>query len=133
MHATLKQWLDELEEEIALVTSSDINNEAHGNMVTFGFDEELLNQWGEDSISAFLESCYELYKRKSSETKLVFYSWLDEKASQIRISAVSQSHGKLPFRNKIAKVGRTELVKCICAIDSGVYKNGILNVWHKNL
>lgn len=64
----------------------------------------LVNQWGEDSISAFLESCSELYKRKSSETKLVFYSWLDEKASQIRISAVSQSHGKLPFRNKIPKV-----------------------------
>jgi hypothetical protein len=103
MHSSLIKWLEELEEEIEIVASGEIGEKAHANMVSFGFNEELLNDWGENSVSEFLASCADLYKRKSIGLGVVFYLWLDEPESHIRMSAVSQIHGKLPFRCKISQ------------------------------
>ncbi|MFV1922521.1 MAG: hypothetical protein ACMZ63_07960 [Methylotenera sp.] len=133
MHSTLNKWLIELEEETVIVTSTNINEEAHGNMVTFGFNQNLLTEWGKESVSNFIKGCADLYSKKSNDLAMVFYSWFDEQASQIRISAVSQSHGKLPFKCKLNRVKLNEVVNGIYAGDSGLFTKGELDVWQQNI
>ena len=133
MHSTLNKWLAELEEETVIVTSKDINEEAHGNMVTFGFNQNLLQEWGKESVSNFIKGCADLYSKKSNGLAMVFYSWFDEQASQIRISAVSQSHSKLPFKCKFNYAKLSELVNGIYDEDSGLFTKGELDVWQKSI
>ena len=64
---------------------------------------------------------------------MIFYSWLDEQAGHIRISAVRQAHGKLPFKCKLNLVGLKKVVDGIYSYDSGLFTNGALNVWQKNI
>ncbi|WP_105167825.1 hypothetical protein [Pseudoalteromonas sp. T1lg23B] len=133
MHSTLNNWVQELESETEIVSSEEINEEANSNMVSFGFNDTVLNDWGKDSVQEFIESCAELYERKSMGISMVFYSWFDEMAGQIRISAVSQTHGKLPFRCKVNPVKLSEIVNGIYSDDSGLYTRGELDVWCKNI
>jgi len=133
MHGTLNKWLEELEGETEIVSSIEINEEANRNMVTFGFNEALLKEWGKDSVAEFLTGCSDLYQRKSSGLSMVYYSWFDEQAGQIRISAVSQVHGKLPFKCKLNRVALSEVVDGIYSNDSGLFTDGALNVWQKDI
>lgn len=129
MHSTLKQWLNDLDSEIEIVASNEINEEAKANMVTFGFNAELLQEWGQNSVLNFLISCSDLYKRKVEGLDMVFYSWLDEQAGQFRISAISQIHNKLPFDCKLNLTDLNIVVNGIYSDDSGLYTRGILDVW----
>lgn len=133
MHSTLNSWLEELEVETQIVTSEKIDDEANGNMVSFGFNADLLNEWGKDSIHDFLISCSMLYGRKGSDLKMIFYSWFDEQAGQIRISSVRESHGRLPFGCKTNSVNLNELVSGFYSDDSGLYSKGELDVWQKSI
>ena len=133
MHSTLNKWLEELEEEVAIVTSDEINEEANGNMVSFGFDHDLLKEWGKGSVIEFLTGCANLYSRKSNNLSMVFYSWFDEQAMQIRISSVSQGHGKLPFMCKLNSVSLNEVVNGIYTENSGLFTLGALDVWQQNI
>lgn len=133
MHGTLKKWLEELEDETEIISSSEINEEAHCNMVAFGVNQGLLQEWGKDSVSEFLNECANLYKRKSNGLGMVFYSWFDEQAGQIRISAVSQTHGKLPFGCKLNQTSLSHLVDGFYADDSGLFTAKALNVWQQSI
>ena len=133
MHKTLKNWLEELAEETIIVSSEDINEEANGNMVTFGINQNLLSEWEKGSVTEFLTSCSNLYSNKSNDQRMVFYSWFDEQAGQIRISAVNQKHGKLPFGCKLNKVDLEELVNGFYSNDSGLYSNHKLNIWQQSI
>lgn len=133
MHATLNNWLEELEEEIEIVSPEDINVEARSNRVSFDFDEGLLTEWGRESVQEFLNSCANLYQRKSRGMKLIFYSWFDEQAGQIRISAVSQAYNKLPFACGLNSTDLSQVVNGIYSGDSGLYSKGVLDVWCKNI
>ncbi|WP_444898465.1 hypothetical protein ACJJIX_15940 [Microbulbifer sp. VAAC004] len=133
MHSTLKRWLDELETEVEIVSSSEINEEADSNMFSFGFNQGLLCEWGRDSVQEFLVSCADLYKRKRSGSAMVFYSWLDDQAGQIRISAVSEYHFKLPFRCKLNVTSLEQVVNDIFSNDSGLYTKGAQDVWCKKI
>ncbi|GGZ11338.1 hypothetical protein [Shewanella fodinae] len=133
MHATLEKWLEELEEETVILASDEINEEARCNMVSFGFNDELLQEWGKDSVNEFLRGCAALYQRKNGGLNMVFYSWFDEQAGQIRISAVSQAHGKLPFACKLKLSELTQVVEGIFSNNSGVYTKGALDVWCQNI
>lgn len=133
MHSTLKQWLEELEDEVEVVSSEDINEEARANLVTFGFNEELLNEWGKISVVEFIEGCSNLYGRKSPRSSMVFYAWLDQEAGQFRICAASRAHGKLPFKCSLSFVDLNEVVDSIYSFDSGLFTNGNLHVWKKNI
>ena len=64
MHSTLNKWLEELDEEAVVIASNEIEEEALGNMVTFGFSDDLLEEWGKGSVSEFLTACATLYKKK---------------------------------------------------------------------
>jgi len=133
MHSTLNSWLEELEVETQIVTSEKIDDEANGNMVSFGFNADLLNEWGKDSIHDFLISCSMLYGRKGSDLKMIFYSWFDEQAGQIRISSVRENHGRLPFECNTNSVNLNELVNGFYSDDSGLYSKGELDVWQKSI
>lgn len=132
MHPTLNKWLEELE-EITIRASDQISDEARENMVSFGFNKGLLQQWGKDSLTEFLLGCVNLYKRKSSNLNMVFYSWFDEQSCQIRISAVSQVHGKLPFSCKLNLTSLSAVVNGIYSDESGLYTKGALDVWWENI
>ena len=132
MHSTLSKWLEKLEETI-IYTSDQINDEARANMVSFGINGGLLQEWGTESLTGFLHSCANLYQLKSNDLKMVFYSWFDEQAGQVRISAVSQVHGKLPFTCRLNSTNLTELVNGIYSNDSGLYTKGVLDVWCQNI
>jgi len=133
MHSTLNKWLEELEEETAIVTSNEINEEANGNMVTFDFNHDSLEDWDKDSIVDFLAGCAEVYRTKSDGIAMVFYSWFDEQAGQIRISSVRQAHKKLPFGCKLNSTDLSQVVKGLFNEDSGLYTNGALDVWCQNI
>ena len=133
MHSTLNKWLEELDQETSIIVSSEINEEANGNMVTFGFNQDLLESWGNDSLVDFLAACSEVYRTKKDGTAMVFYAWFDEQAGQIGISTVSQSHNKLPFCCKLNQTGLSQVVKGIYTEDSGLYTKGVLDVWCQNI
>ena len=133
MHSTLNKWLEELEEEISIVASNEIDEEANGNMVTYGFNRDSLEDWEKESVVDFLAGCAEVYRTKSSGIAMVFYSWFDEQAGQIRISSVSQAHKKLPFGCKLNSTDLSQVVNGLFVEDSGLYTKGVLDVWCQNI
>ena len=133
MHRTLNKWLEELEKETTVVTSNEINEEANSNMVTFGFSQDSIEDWDKDSVVDFLAGCAEVYRIKSDGIAMVFYSWFDQQAGQIRISAVNQVHDKLPFKCKLRQVSLNEMVNGIYAENTGLSNNGVLDVWQQNI
>lgn len=133
MHSTLNKWITELEDETEIVASDDINEEANSNMVTFEFNDLLLQEWGKESVAFFLTCCADLYQRKSQGLNMIFYAWLDEQAGQIRISAVNQKHGKLPFDCKLNEVDLVRIVSGIYTHNSGLFTNGVLDVWQQSI
>lgn len=132
MHNTLKTWLDELE-ELDITTSTGINEEAQANMVTFGFSDSALKEWGKASVYEFIASCAKLYEKKSKNLNMVFYAWLDELAGQIRLSAVSQCHNALPFGCKLNRTDLNHVVEGIYAGESGLHTTGVLDIWIHNI
>ncbi|WP_152995634.1 hypothetical protein [Pseudoalteromonas sp. 10-33] len=116
---------------LKIVTSSDINEEANGNMLSFTFD---LFEREEEFFSLFLNYCTELYKNTVNDELLTIYCWLDELAGQIRLSAVSQSHEKLPFRVDLNNLPLEQFCESLVIGCSGIYsKPGNLNVWQTYL
>ena len=133
MHVTHKKWLDELAGEISIVYSEVVNEEVNGNMFTYAFDAETLNEWGPDSIDAFLKGCRDLYASKNSVEPMWFYSWFDQQYSQIRIGAVSQRHEALPFGCDLNFCELHVVVRGLIIGDSGLFTSGKLNVWKSNI
>jgi hypothetical protein len=133
MHSTLNKWLEELEEETSIVTSNEIDEEANGNMVTFGFNHDSLKDWDKGSVLDFIAGCAEIYRTKSDGIAMVFYSWFDEQAGQIRMSSVSQAHKKLPFGCKLNSTDLSQVVNGLFTEDSGLYTKGTLDVWCQNI
>lgn len=131
MHNTLKKWLAELEEETVITYSEDINKEANQNMVSFGFNQGLLVEWGKDSVIEFITECSYLYSRKTDNSEMVFYAWFDEQIGKIRISAVSQHHKKLPFGCELNRVTLSEMVDGIYSDSFGLYAKYKLDIWQK--
>jgi len=134
MHSTLQKWLNELEEETLIVQSSEINEEARGNMVLFGVPKNCLNEWGQDSLIEFIVGCRDLYRTKCGNTSMQFYSWYDQQSGHLRISAVSTTHNRLPFGCAVVKCELHEIVKGLFADNSRLFsEKGELNVWQSGI
>ena len=130
LHRTLQTWLDELNEEVTLISSSDLNQEANEHLITFGVSENELAVWGKESVTSFILGCRDVHATKTNSVPMQFYCWFDELAGQLRISAVSRMHNKLPFKCKLNICELPEMVQGLFNNDSGVYsKNAKLNVW----
>lgn len=129
MNETLEKWIDELGDELELINSPEVNTEANNNMYTFGIKPE----WGKDSVTTFINQCSEIYASKTNGQPMWFYSWYDDQAFQLRISAVSQSHKKLPFRCKLNSVSLSQVAQDAFNNNNGITSQGKLNVWQTNI
>ncbi len=129
MNETLQKWLNELNEELLLIHSTEVNTEANSNMFTFGINSE----WTKDSVATFINKCSELYALKNNGQPMWFYSWYDDQAFQLRISAISQVHKELPFRCKLKSVSINQVVKDVFSNSNALASKGKLNVWQTNI
>ena len=126
---THNDWINEISDNLKLVISPDINEEANSNLYTFGisdFDDK------PEAIFLFIKECLKVYELKSFKTRMNFYCWYDEMANQLRISSVSTSHGKLPFQCKIKTCSLQKLTSEMVQGNSGLYSDKQqLYVWEK--
>ncbi|WP_269521289.1 hypothetical protein [Alteromonas sp. BMJM2] len=128
-----KRWLIELDEELLLSESEDLHIQAIKNIAYFGLTEAALAELCTNEIEDFLIGCYRLYEKKNLGDEKVFYCWLDEMAGQIRTSAVSTIHGKLPFGIQLQLCTSLELANSIKSMDSGSFTKGKLKVWQNGI
>lgn len=133
MHNTLNNWLEALEKNTSLITSNDINEEAHNNMACFFFSPDMLSNGDKDSVLDFIAGCSEVYRIKKSGEAMVFYAWFDHQAGQIRISAVRSVHNKLPFGCHLNSTDLSQVVNELFNDDSSLYTKGVLNIWCQNI
>ena len=133
MNTIFDKWLLELEKELEIVSLDDIKEEARTNMFAFGVSEALLKDSSEQAMIDFLSSCADIYKQKSINLKMVFYSWFDEQAGQVRMSAVSRVFGKLPFGCKLNVSDLNKVANGIYTGDSSLYTKGVLDVWRVDI
>lgn len=129
MHDTLQTWLAELQVDLSVTHLPDLHAEAMGNIVIFGVSAQSLASWGQDDIAEFLQGCRRVYEDHNDGAPMVFYAWYDQQAGQLRMSAVSQSHGRLPFRCALNVVELEVLVAALLREDSGLYSRGALDLW----
>jgi hypothetical protein len=120
LNKTLKLWLDELSEEIIVDHSPSIGDQAIANMVTIGLSDENLKDWGKESFREFILGCRHLYEIKRADRSMLFYSWYDEQAGQLRFSSISSEHKKPPFQCNIKYVELDFLIEKIYAKNSGL-------------
>ncbi len=130
----LKQWASELEDEIEIHRSDEINDEANTNMIAFGISDEMMDSLSEKELREFIQQCSRVYSHKTNGIPTIFYCWYDQQASQIRVSCVSTKHDKLPFT---CKLELTDLNNLITNFKVGI--NGLstdkeaLLVWQKSI
>lgn len=120
MNKTLKLWLDELSEEIIVDHSPSIGDQAIANMVTIGLSDNKFKDWGKESFRGFILGCRDLYENKRACRAMLFYSWYDEQAGQLRFSSISSEHQNPPFQCNIKYVELVFLIEKIYAKNSGL-------------
>ncbi len=126
----LKQWAYELREELKLIQSREINEEARSNMMSYSIPKEEVEQYGNIALSKFIASCKDIYQSKANNAHMVFYAWFDEQADQLRMSAVSQIHNKFPFECKYEICSIKTLSESVISQNSGLFtENKTLKIW----
>jgi len=134
MESTFHKWLEELSDELEVIQSDDLNEEANGNLITFNVPNEPNSPLNEQALIDFITGCRDYYQQKMNSTKMVFYSWYDEQSDQLRISAVSQKHAQLPFRCKIKNCQLIDFATGIIDKNSGLFsEQEQLNVWQSDI
>lgn len=85
---------------------------------------------GKESVIKFVFDCKDLYVTKADSIPIKFYCWFDELSSQLRLSAISSQHNKLPFGCQLNVCDLSEIVHGLFNNDSGLYsKNAKLYIW----
>ncbi len=130
MHNVLQTWLDELSEEVVIDHATDVGIQGLANMVTIGVGDSSLKNWGKESLKAFILGCRDLYHEKAEEQPMLFYSWYDEQAGQLRFSSIASAHKSPPFECELEYVELDCLVDHIFKDNSGLLtKDAKLYVW----
>jgi len=96
----LNEWLNEVCVHELVVAADNINIEASQNLWTFSIDVNRAAAMVRDDVEHFVLKIVAAWHRQRRERRLapmLFYCWHDAQAGQLRISAVSGSHGRLPF------------------------------------
>lgn len=134
MESTFNKWLAELSDELDVIQSDDLNAEADANLVTFNVPAETNFSVNERALIEFLTGCKDLFQQKTNGTEMVFYSWYDEQSDQLRISAVSKKHARLPFRCGIKHCELNEFTTETISKNSGLFSElAQLNVWQADI
>jgi hypothetical protein len=123
MNTILTKWLSELTNEFELNTS--LENQANENLHSFSFAES--EKFESEEIAQFIEACSKLVLSKSKN--IMFYSWVDEMASQLRFSAINNTNSCLPFECKYQETNIQTIAKETKDMTTPLYSEGYLNVW----
>ncbi|WP_447077449.1 hypothetical protein [Shewanella algae] len=130
----LKQWASELEDEVEILRSDEINDEANANMVSFSISDEMMESLTEEELSDFIFECSKVYAQKANGIPTTFYCWYDDMAFQIRIGCVSKKHGRLPFSCKLEPTDLSNLVSNFKVGINGLFTdNEALFVWQTSI
>ena len=108
MDNKLRGWLKEIK-ECALVTDGEINQQATGNLWSFGFSIEEMNTTQKHSLIDFVVNAEKIILNKWGGDGL-FYCWLDDMSGRLRISSISRHFRKLPFLTDIEIVSEPSLI-----------------------
>ena len=101
MSTLLEEWIQDVIEDPVTVAPGDVMKEARGNLWSFSLSSEQAAKIQESDLSHFIGRIIEA--RRAALTKLgcppgamIFYSWFDEQACQLRFSLIS-GVAALPF------------------------------------
>ena len=100
-------WLAEVEAAAVVVQPDDIIAEAHGNLWTFGLDDDQRAAITSDEVEAFIRAVFIARGRWLTVRQagpMRFYCWHDAQAGQLRFSLVSAAHDFLSFECPIELV-----------------------------
>lgn len=100
------EWLRNVVADEVVISRTDIDAEAIGNMWSFSITQEQAACISCADVESFIEAVVAQRSRHLSSRKsppMLFYCWHDEMAAQLRFSLVSEVHDRLPFRCKIEK------------------------------
>ena len=124
----LNKWLIEFKSEYKYYSDyKDINKQANENMYCYSLSVDNLNV---NQIIEFITKHENAYRQLTNE-EIKYYCWYDELAGQIRMSAISNCHTKLPFGCKIEITDIKTIANEIIKKESSLYKKNILSVYSK--
>ncbi len=130
MNDQLAQWLSEFDGEIALNTEGDVLSQTTDNMFSIGASQQCFEKWGASSVREFILACRDMVDRKRMESPILFYSWLDEQAMQLRFCAANVAENELPFRCDVSHCELDRFLESLFRYESGLScKEAKLLVW----
>ena len=131
---TYNEYLDEVyalaKVGIYITNKTDnLNKEIEENCIKIGVQEEFVENIDPLTFSIFLSSVKQNAKAQLSKSNLnvnlIFYTWLDEQAGQLRYNFINSNHEKIPFVAELNFVDDAWIV-CNAWVDR-MQKNTILS------
>jgi hypothetical protein len=100
-------WAAEVSASQIAVSETDIVSEARANMWSFSLSRAQAAIASAEVVRDFILQVAEILRthlqtRAFRPASMVFYSWVDQQAAQLRCCVVSAAHGKLPFECRLA-------------------------------
>jgi hypothetical protein len=117
---SVKAFLESLQnivtDEIFISNKTDsIKNEIQTNQWSISLPNDIVGHLTDSDLLSFLQKIIEnrQHQLNSSEfqTDLIFYSWVDHQARQIRLCVINCSHKELPFNKPIVFKNLEDIVK----------------------
>ena len=108
MNRKLCDWLKEIK-ECDLVIEGDLNEQASGNVWTFGFSVEEIDSFPKQSLIDFVVNAEKIILSKWRGDGL-FYCWMDDMAGRLCISSISSHFVRLPFSTEIEIASEPDLI-----------------------
>ncbi|MGV9779257.1 hypothetical protein [Streptosporangium sp. NPDC003464] len=117
MSDDLAQLVRSFASEELILNREDVNAEARGNLMMFGFDPDAFNaSFVEQALVAAGEQLSDRFADASGP--VTFYAWYDEQAGQSRCSMASVEPDDLPFRGRFRSVDSPAPVLDLMAADA---------------
>ena len=97
----LQRWFDMAKDDETVIDRDDINHEAHSNLWHFSPTEAEQVDITAKGLRELINAVLDARRAQLGGSAMRFYCWHDSQARQLRLSLVSQAHGRLPFAREI--------------------------------
>lgn len=97
----LQQWLDMARDDETLIDLDDINHDANSNLWRFSPTAAEQADITAAGLRELILGLLDARREQLAGKAMRFYCWHDSQARQLRLSLVSQAHGRLPFGREI--------------------------------
>ena len=114
---TKNEFIESLEEIVSdkILITDEVDNlkeETSNNSWSISGSKEFISQLEIEDIRLFLEKIKinrnQQLNQSNCQIDLIYYSWFDEQACQLRFSLINSNHKKLPFNSKIIFVNNED-------------------------